>query len=187
MNDTFVNNISMAAAIVLTGNQYNKINLFCKAIGLSCISSTTFYSVQKLYINPAVEWWLSEMQREMFKAVGKAPVIVSGDGRNDSPGHSAQYCTYTLMENTLNYVLHIENVDKRETSLKSPNMEQEACKRALTFLMKKIKVVELVTDAHPQILALLGMYIKLCILLNMLFDTDYKYSTNIDSGFVMHS
>ena len=43
-----------------------------------------------------------------------------GDGRNDSPGHCAQYCTYTLMDCECKSIVSTITVDKRETSLKSP-------------------------------------------------------------------
>ena len=39
---------------------------------------------------------------------------MAGDGRNDSPGHSAKYCVYTLMEQFLDIVVDLEVVDKRE-------------------------------------------------------------------------
>lgn len=36
-------------------------------------------------------------QRYLYILPGE-PVDLSGDGRYDSPGHSARYCTYTLMD-----------------------------------------------------------------------------------------
>ena len=41
--------------------------------------------------------------------------ILCGDGRNDSPGHSAKYCMYALMEQHLDIIVDVEVVDKRET------------------------------------------------------------------------
>ena len=76
----------------------------------------------------------------------------AGDARNDSPGFSAQYCTYTLMEHTTNDILHVGFVDKRQTAMKSPNMEIKAFKDGLAALeANNIKVVEVVTDAHTSI------------------------------------
>ena len=37
-------------------------------------------------------------------------LILGGDGRNDSPGHSAKYGSYTLMESRINKVIHVELV-----------------------------------------------------------------------------
>ena len=52
--------------------------------------------------------------------------MVSGDGRCDSPGKCAKFCTYSLMETTKNTIVHCETIDKREVQNKSPNMEREA-------------------------------------------------------------
>ena len=47
-----------------------------------------------------------------------------GDGRNDSPGHSAKYCMCALMEQFLEIIVDVEVVDKRETGGVSTNMKQ---------------------------------------------------------------
>ena len=39
---------------------------------------------------------------------GQESVLVGGDGRCDSPGSSAKYCTYTLMESETKLILHSE-------------------------------------------------------------------------------
>ena len=50
-------------------------------------------------------------------------LIVAGDGRCDSPGSSAKFCSYSLMDVSTSKVLHVETIDKREVQLQSPNME----------------------------------------------------------------
>ena len=87
------------------------------------------------------------MQEQMFSTLGDQSVVVAGDGQMDSPGFFAKNCGYTLMHEELNYVLHIELVDVRRSQLKSAVMERAGCERALEFLMQKLKVDELVTDA----------------------------------------
>ena len=89
-------------------------------------------------------------------------VFQTGDGRNDSPGHCAQYCTYTVMDYHTCDILDIEIVDKREAELKSTNMEKIAFVRSLEVLEKSdVKVEEIVTDAHPQIKAYISKKISL--------------------------
>lgn len=83
---------------------------------------------------------------------------VSGDGRNDSPGHCAQYCVYTLMEHSSGDILAQQVIDRREVDFKSPNMEREGFKRCMTELDKLgLKPNEVVTDAHPQIPTTMSM------------------------------
>ena len=72
----------------------------------------------------------------------------SGDGRNDSPGHSAQYCTYSIMDNTSKKVISIITMDKRETEKKSTNMKKACFLKAMEELRERAEVV---TNAHLQI------------------------------------
>jgi len=82
---------------------------------------------------------------------------LSGDGRCDSPGKSAKYCTYSLMDSDNNRILHVETVDKRDVGLKSPNMEVEAFKRAMKYLTdRSIKITEVVTDASTSVKSITG-------------------------------
>ncbi|XP_065131571.1 uncharacterized protein [Paramisgurnus dabryanus] len=74
----------------------------------------------------------------------------------DSPGHCAQYCTYTTLEQESRDIVHIVTVDKRETKRNSVIMEKECFIRTMDALIKEIPVREVVTDAHPQISALLN-------------------------------
>lgn len=75
----------------------------------------------------------------------------------DSPGHSAQYCTYTFMENETHKILCLVTMDKRMTGRKSAILEKACFQKGLQFLFEKgIHVVEVVTDAHVQIEALMS-------------------------------
>ncbi|KAJ8050345.1 hypothetical protein HOLleu_03510 [Holothuria leucospilota] len=94
---------------------------------------------------------------------GTLPVcIFDGDGRNDSPGFSAQYCTYTTMDYHTNDILHVVVVDKRDVGLKSPNMEKAAFVSSLQFLQENNLKVKEVTDAHPSIRAYLSKCFTFC-------------------------
>ena len=59
---------------------------------------------------------------------------LAGDGRCDSPDASAKFCTYSMIDIDNNTIIHVETVDKREVSLRSPSMEREAVDRAIAFL-----------------------------------------------------
>ena len=84
--------------------------------------------------------------------------MVSGDGRMDSPGYCAQYCTYILMDNQSKQILTCQTIDKREVDLKSTNMEAKGFVNGLEELKKKkIQVVEVVTYAHLTISSTMSM------------------------------
>ena len=73
-------------------------------------------------------------------------MILSGDGRCDSSGKSAKFCTYSIKDSETNQILRFENIDKREVGLRSPNKEREGMTRCLDFVISKgIKVGELIT------------------------------------------
>ncbi|KAF0039218.1 hypothetical protein F2P81_007453 [Scophthalmus maximus] len=74
-----------------------------------------------------------------------------GDGRNDSPGHSAQYCSYTTMELDTKEIVHVATIDKRQTNWNSNIMEKEGFIQTVEKLTKELKVEEFSTDAHVQI------------------------------------
>ena len=92
-------------------------------------------------------------------------LFLQGDGRNDSPGFSAQYLTYIMMEHDSKDVIDVKIVDKRETGGKSPLMELEGLKRGLSALEEDgVQVEEMVTDAHPSITKHMSKFISLCTL-----------------------
>jgi hypothetical protein len=75
----------------------------------------------------------------------------------DSPGHSAQYCSYTFMEFYSKRILFIVTLDKRNTDRKSTNLEKACFERGMQFFRERgVRVVEVITDAHNQIAALMS-------------------------------
>ena len=158
INRVYANNVQVASSLLYTGNNYTKLSLFSKCFRLAFFSASTFHQYQKKYLAPQVHSWWNVMESAIFTSLGDQPVIVAGDGQMDSPGFSAKNCTYTLMHVELDYVLHVKVVDVRHSQLKSVVMEKVGCERALDFLMGKLKVTELVSDASSQIIKMLGKY-----------------------------
>ncbi|XP_068709173.1 uncharacterized protein [Montipora foliosa] len=95
---------------------------------------------------------INELVKKAFKHF--QGVCLCGDGRNDSPGHSARYCVYTIMEHFTNVVVDFEVVDKRETGGNSTTMEKEALRRLLERMATVFPFGELTTDASPSIIKL---------------------------------
>lgn len=150
----YVNNIQLAAAILLSGNNFQKFSLLSKFLGLEIISETLFYRIQKLYCSPAIKNMWNDVKGAIHQHFLSTGLTLSGDGRNDSPGHTARYCVYTLMEETQKLVVDLEVVDKRETGGKSATMEKLALSRLLQRLKGVLKIDHLVTDASTSIKAL---------------------------------
>ncbi|XP_033962418.1 uncharacterized protein [Pseudochaenichthys georgianus] len=71
--------------------------------------------------------------------------------RADSPGHSAKFGSYTLMQLGSNTIVDFQLVQSNEVG-GSYHMEKEGLKRCLDHLESKDLAVEyIVTDRHPQI------------------------------------
>lgn len=49
-------------------------------------------------------------QNELFEQASGRELVLAGDGRSDSPGHSAKYGTYTVVDVSTKKVLHVETV-----------------------------------------------------------------------------
>ncbi|XP_072167444.1 uncharacterized protein [Diadema setosum] len=146
--------IRFASAILLSGNNFEKISLLAKFARLNMITSPTFSKLQANYAIPAVEEQWRDVQAQTLAkhSLSSDGVVVCGDARNDSPGHCSQFCTYTFIENDTKDILHVGFVDKRQTAMKSPNMEIRGFKDGLKAMEDSGLVVkEVVTDAHSSI------------------------------------
>ncbi|XP_052715271.1 uncharacterized protein LOC128188330 [Crassostrea angulata] len=148
--------LMFASAVLLSGNNFQKISLFAKFLNLPAISSTTFHKIQRTYLIPSIDDFWLEKQEETINLFRGQELVILGDGRMDSPGHSAQYCSYTFMEYTTKKILCIITMDKRMTDLKSTNLEKSCFVKGLQFLLNRgLKVVEVVTDAHVQVASIM--------------------------------
>ena len=83
-----------------------------KFLNVACISKTTFYRHAGSYIQPLViKEWRDQQKNLLDKmAQNKDGVILTGDGRCDSPGYSAKFGSYTVIEQQINRVLDFQLV-----------------------------------------------------------------------------
>ena len=63
--DVYTNSMLMAAAIFISGNNYDKLSLFNEVIGLGFISKTTFNRVQTHFVIPEVMRYWEQMKDEI--------------------------------------------------------------------------------------------------------------------------
>ena len=61
---------------------------------------------------------------------------VSGDGRCDSPGYNAKYCTYTIMEAKTSAIIAFNVVQVTEAENSSSKMELIGFKRSMEDLKR---------------------------------------------------
>ncbi|XP_033635542.1 uncharacterized protein LOC117296630 [Asterias rubens] len=143
--------IAMDAAILFSGSQHAKVHMMCTFMNLGCPGSTQFFQVQRLYVVPAVDELWTSIEQKTIESRQDKDLVICGDTRNDSPGFSAKYCTYTMLDEADDSILRMGFKDKRECGGKSPNMETDAFVEALDDLQRKLKVVEVCTDSSSSI------------------------------------
>ena len=81
-------------------------------MNLKYVSSSFFSRIQSLYTLPSITDLWSKMKELVWKVFKDDILVICGDGRMDSPGFSAKYCVYTMMEHYLNIIVDLEVVDK---------------------------------------------------------------------------
>ena len=151
---TAAGNLLITAAIVFSGNTYKHAADFAKHLNLQFISSSYYYKIQRKIIFPVIQKAWKKNQAEVVKQLKQnKSVDLCGDGRSDSPGHSAKYGTYTLMDEKSNLIVEFSLVQVTEVS-SSNAMEYEGCKRSLnSVIKKKVPIRCLTTDRHTTITA----------------------------------
>lgn len=115
-----VGNVLLSAALLFTGNSYSKMSSFAKSINLAFPSKTVYQQEQNATLFPVVqEKWLEEKGKAQAEVKALPKIILAGDARCDSPGHSAKYGSYTLMEagpTQTNKIVELELVQVSEVS-----------------------------------------------------------------------
>ena len=102
-------NVLTSSAILFTGSLPAKALQMFKVLDCATITRSTFFRHQKRFLQPAVRSVWRHQQAivlDTFEQQGK-PLVLSGDGRADSP---AKYGSYTLIELTCSKVVEFQLV-----------------------------------------------------------------------------
>jgi len=97
----------MLSSILFGGGSPTKVLKVLKHMNMPTIRYSTFMNHQKKYLHTAVHRTYQQQQSSLLnniKAEGRE-LIVGADGRCDSPGHSAKYGTYSLLDVEQNKIL----------------------------------------------------------------------------------
>ncbi|XP_070550648.1 uncharacterized protein [Ptychodera flava] len=148
-------NLLVSAAILISGLSYQRISHFAMLLNLEFIGKSTYFLNQKNYVSPSINAAWEEEQRTIIQDNSRTTVNICGDGRCDSPGYSAKYCTYTVIDEESSKILNFSLVQSSEVG-SSSRMEKEGCKRVVDYLTSaNININILATDRHVQIRSML--------------------------------
>uniref|UniRef100_A0A8C5MFU6 THAP-type domain-containing protein n=1 Tax=Leptobrachium leishanense TaxID=445787 RepID=A0A8C5MFU6_9ANUR len=140
-----------SAAILLSGNNYQKVKEYFRILGVPFMSAFTYALYQRKYCFPAIDHsWLNEKRAVRESLVGR-PVCLTGDGHCDRSGFSAKYCTYTFMDEKSKKIVDV-SVTRVSERTSSVAMERKAFRRTLNNILNDgIEVLYIATDRHPSI------------------------------------
>ena len=85
-------NIILSSSILFSGALPSQMLRVMENYRCVTITKRTFFKHQKEYLQPSI---LKVYKRHQSNLLDN---IIGGDGRADSPGHSAKYGSYTMME-----------------------------------------------------------------------------------------
>jgi len=145
-------NLFLTACITFTGIPFNKFDRFAWLLNLKFFSDSTYYQIRKNFVAPVVhDCWTEEQKKTIAELKGKDKVFLAGDGRCDSPGHSAKYGTYSFLDTQTGKVVNTTVIPVTEVA-NSNAMEKEGFIRLLRGIQQdSVKVDVVSTDRHVQI------------------------------------
>ena len=93
-------NLLISAAILFSGSMISHSLRIFKFINVLCIGWSTFFRHQTSYLQPTIMKVWTEKQAHLVAQLTSMEdgLVLSGDGRSDSPGHCAKYGAYTIIE-----------------------------------------------------------------------------------------
>ena len=116
INGTATGNILIPAAILFSGNTFTHIYNFAN-VCVQFVSSSHFYKIQDKHLLPVIHNKWQSSQAEIVQQVSQVNhVDICGDGRCDSPGHSAKYGAYTMMDESTRKVTDFSFVQVTEVT-----------------------------------------------------------------------
>ena len=108
LSGTSAGNILLSAAILLTGSTYERFAELADVINLKIMAESTFYRIQSKLLFPLINSHFSLKKEALIAAFGPEALVLSGDARCDSPGFSAKYSTYSVMESKTGAVVSFQ-------------------------------------------------------------------------------
>ncbi|CAM4529848.1 unnamed protein product, partial [Leuciscus chuanchicus] len=145
-------NLQLSVAVYANGASFFKVKRIFQAMKLKMIHYTTFRVHARRYIQPAiVHSWKTAQDGMMQQLRQQQNIVLGGDMRADSPGHSAKFGSYSVMDLSVtstgrggyqmtshaphpnNTIIDLQLVQSNEVG-GSNNMEKEGLRRSLDLL-----------------------------------------------------
>ncbi|XP_076088805.1 uncharacterized protein LOC143059203 [Mytilus galloprovincialis] len=108
-------NLSISAGILFSGSVPSKALRMLKFMNICGISMSSYMNHQKFYLYPAIGHVWHNYQNDYANDIQQQQrsVTLGGDGRADTPGHSAKFGSYTMLDLDEGVVVDIQLVQDR--------------------------------------------------------------------------
>ncbi|XP_051972341.1 uncharacterized protein LOC127636023 isoform X1 [Xyrauchen texanus] len=134
-------NLLLTASVFFSGIRFAKFEHFCSNMNLKTISEDTYTSLRKKFVFPVIQkTWIKEQSTVLSTMKSQEVVVLCGDGRCDSPGHSAKYCTYTFLDAQSQKVVDFKAVFQDGESVGEPKFKISWSKVHKTFRARPVPV-----------------------------------------------
>ncbi|KAE8584981.1 hypothetical protein XENTR_v10021182 [Xenopus tropicalis] len=146
-----VGNLLMAAALLFSGSSFPKVKEMNKLLGLQQISAETYYDYQQKYLFPTVDVHWHQERQLLRDAYISSPLSLAGDCQKNIPGHSTEYCSYTLLDVATKRILdfQIEQMSERTPPIAGEKLAFKTCLNRI--LDEQFDVKAVATDCDPGI------------------------------------
>ncbi|XP_056014379.1 uncharacterized protein LOC125647123 [Ostrea edulis] len=103
-------NLALSASILFSGALAAKVLRVLQCMGVATISRRTFATHHSSILFPSIaRVWNSQQMEYVRRCQQKGqPLVIGGDGRADSPGHSAKYGSYSTIDLEEGIVIDIQ-------------------------------------------------------------------------------
>ena len=148
-------NLLLTCATVLTGRTYCDLSEMAEVLEMPILSESHFYHLQSEYVFPVINTEYNIHSEAVLSDLQDSPISVVGDGRFDSPGFSAKYCTYSIMDARSGLVTGFSLMHVGQ-STSSVAMEKDGCRESLQLILDHdVSIKALGTDRNAQITKLM--------------------------------
>ncbi|KAK7475684.1 hypothetical protein BaRGS_00033055 [Batillaria attramentaria] len=154
IKDIPAGNILMSSSILFSGALPSKVFRFLHHFNVAAISDDAFFDHQSAFVCPSIDmvWHRFRNEYITFMRERCQPLVLGGDGRADTPGHSAKFGTYSLLDMDIMKVVDVQLVQSNVAG-GSVKMELKGLQDSIQSLADAgLTVGQLVTDRHPSII-----------------------------------
>jgi hypothetical protein len=123
---------------------------FCQSLNLLFFSRPVYDKIIKYYAGRVIcEIW-DDHRKKNLELLKTSDIWLSGDGQFDSPGFSAKYCTYSIMDLHTSKIIDFKLVQK---GMFQGDLERKACELLLENLTNEenMKIKLFLSDRHKGI------------------------------------